>query len=190
MVDKAINPGQEVRNDQMLANAPNLFAPLFVVGDPSVLWLQLDAAESDLPSLELGQSLRIYSKAFPGKTFAGKVQNIGAEMDPATRTVKVRGVVENPDKLLKAEMYVAVDVVRDETQVPRAGVEIPSKAVFTIDDKSYLFVELSPGKFERRRVEIGTEKDGVVPVLTGVAAGENVVAEGALLLEAVLEPTD
>jgi len=188
VVERSINRGQEVRSDQMLANAPNLFAPLFVVGDPAVLWLQLDAAEADISSLELGQKLRIYSKAFPGKVFAGVVQNIGDEMDPATRTVKVRGVVQNPDRQLKAEMYVMVDVLRREARVPGAGVEIPSKAVFTIEEKSYLFVEVSPGTFERRPVEIGTEKDGKVPVLSGVAAGEKVVAEGGLLLQAVLEP--
>jgi cobalt-zinc-cadmium efflux system membrane fusion protein len=190
VVERSINPGQEVRNDQMLANAPNLFAPLFVVGNPRELWLQLDAAESDLPSLELGQALRITAKAFEGKVFTGVVQNIGDEMDPTTRTVKVRGVVQNPNRELKAEMYVSVDVVRDESKVAQAGVEIPSKAVFTVDQKPYLFVERSPGRFERRLVEIGTEKDGKVPVLAGVIAGEKVVAEGGLLLQAVLDPAD
>jgi cobalt-zinc-cadmium efflux system membrane fusion protein len=190
VVERSINPGQEVRSDQMLANAPSLFAPLFVVSDPGVLWLQVDAAESDLPSLELGQHLNIYSKAFPGQVFSGTIQRIGSEMDPSTRTVKVRGVVQNPDGRLKAEMYVSVDVARDETQVAGAGVEIPSKAVFTIDDKSYLFVELAAGRFERRQVQIGTEKDGKIPVLSGVAAGEKVVAEGSLLLEAVLDPSN
>jgi membrane fusion protein, heavy metal efflux system len=190
VVEKNINPGQEVRADQMLANATNLFAPLFVVSDPTKLWLQVDAAETDLADLQPGQRIRITSKAFPGRVFNGAVANIGPSLDPTTRTVRVRGVVENPETLLKAEMYVSVDVVRDESKVAQAGVEVPSKAIFTIDRKSYLFVELSPGRFERRQVEIGTEKDGKVPVLAGVGAGQKIVVEGGLLLQAVLDPSN
>jgi cobalt-zinc-cadmium efflux system membrane fusion protein len=85
---------------------------------------------------------------------------------------------------------VSVDVLRDESKVAQAGVEVPSKAIFTIDQKSYLFVELSPGRFERRQVEIGTEKDGEVPVLAGVGAGQRIVSEGGLLLQAVLDPSN
>ncbi len=189
VISRNLNPGQEVRNDQMLANAPNLFAPLFVVGDPRVLWLQLDAAESDLTALAPGQQLVVTTRAFPGETFHGSIQSIAPEMDPATRTVKVRGVVQNPDLRLKAEMYVMVDVVRDESKVAGAGVDIPAKAVFTVENQTYAFVQLAPGRFERRRIEIGTESDGQVPVMKGITAGEQVVAEGGLLLQAVLDPT-
>lgn len=190
VIERTINPGQEVRADQMLANAANLFAPLFVVSDPTRLWLQVDASEADIAELQAGEALRVRSNAFPGRLFAGSITNVAPELDPATRTVRVRGVVENPDNLLKAEMYVAVDVVRDESKVARAGVEIPSRAIFTIDQKSYLFVEVAPGTFERRQVEIGTEKDGRVPVRSGVSEGERVVADGGLLLQAVLDPAN
>ena len=188
VVERNINPGQEVRADQMLANATNLFAPLFVVSNIGRLWLQVDAAESDLADLQPAQKVRVTANAFPGRVFSGTVTNIAPSLDPATRTVRVRAVVDNPDLLLKAEMYVSVDVVREESRVAAAGVLLPSKAIFTVDRKSYLFVELAPGQFERRQVEIGTEKDGAVPVTSGVAAGARVVTDGGLLLQAVLEP--
>jgi len=190
VVERNINPGQEVRADQMLANATNLFAPLFVVSDPTRLWIQVDASETDLASLVPGQRLRVVSKAFPERVFEGAVVNIGPSLDPSTRSVRVRGEVRNPDNLLKAEMYVTVDVEREVSKVAQAGVETPSKAVFTIDKKTYLFVELAPGQFERREVMIGTEKDGKVPIRSGIAAGERVVTEGALLLQAVLDPAN
>jgi cobalt-zinc-cadmium efflux system membrane fusion protein len=190
VVERNINPGQEVRADQMLANATNLFAPLFVVSDPTRLWIQVDAAETDLASLLPGQKLHVVSKAFPDRVFDGAVVNIGPSLDPSTRSVRVRGEVYNPGNLLKAEMYVTVDVVREVSTVAQAGVEIPSKAVFTIDRKTYLFAELSPGQFERREVVIGTEKDGKVPIRSGIAAGQRVVTEGALLLQAVLDPAN
>jgi cobalt-zinc-cadmium efflux system membrane fusion protein len=188
VVDKNINPGQEVRADLMLANAPSLFVPLFVVSDPAKLWLQVDVAESDLSSLQAGQKLQIHSRAFPDRVFDGVVSKIGDSMDSSTRSIKVRGVVNNPDKLLKAEMYVTVDVSQDITKIAAAGVEIPSKAVFMKGNDSYLFIEQAPGEYLRKHVTLGTEKDGKVPVFEGVNPGQKVVVEGALLLQAVVEP--
>ena len=188
LVEKNINPGQELRADLMLANAPNLFAPIFVVSDPAKLWLQIDVAESDLSSLQPGQHLQISSRAFPGRVFDGKVDNLGATMDPATRTIKVRGVVNNSDKLLKAEMYVMVEVAQNPDQAGQMGVEVSSKALFMKGDDSYLFIEESPGNFQRKLVKVGVEKDNKVPVLEGVNAGQKVVTEGALLLQALVEP--
>jgi cobalt-zinc-cadmium efflux system membrane fusion protein len=188
LVEKNINPGQELRADLMLANAPNLFAPNFVVSDPARLWLQVDVAESDLSSLKAGQALQVSSPAFPGKVFHGVVDRIGDTMDPATRTVKVRGIVNNPNKLLKAEMYVLVDVVEDSSKAGRLGVEVSSKALFMKGDDSFVFIEESPGNFQRKHVVVGVEKDNKVPVLEGLDAGQKVVTEGALLLQAVLEP--
>ena len=190
VVDRNINPGQEVRNDQMLANAPSLFAPLFVVSDPTVLWLQLDASEADIAMLQPGQKLVVRARAFPDREFEGVVDKIGESMDPNTRAAVVRGVVQNPDKVLKAEMYVLVDVVRDASKVAQAGVEISSKAIFMADNQNYLFVESAPGQFERRKVTVGVEKDGKIPVTEGVSAGQKVVTEGALLLQSIVDPAN
>jgi cobalt-zinc-cadmium efflux system membrane fusion protein len=189
LVDKNINPGQELRADLMLANAPNLFAPSFVVSDPTKLWVQVDVAESDLSALQPGQRLQVSSRAFPGKVFDGVVDRIGATMDPSTRTVKVRGIVNNPDKLLKAEMYVLADVVEDSAKAGTLGVEISSKALFMKGDDSFVFVEDSPGTFERKQVKVGIEKDSKVPIYEGISPGQKVVTEGALLLQALVEPS-
>ena len=189
LVDKNINPGQELRADLMLANSPTLFAPSFVVSDPTKLWLQLDVAESDLPALHPGQSLQIHSRSFPDKTFDGVVDRIGATMDPNTRTIKARGIVNNPDKLLKAEMYVLVDVVEDASQAGQLGVEVSSKALFMKGDDSFIFLEDSPGTYERKQVKVGTEKDSKVPIYEGVSPGQKVVTEGALLLQSLVEPS-
>jgi cobalt-zinc-cadmium efflux system membrane fusion protein len=188
VVDKNINPGQEVRPDQMLANMPNLTAPLFVVSDPSHLWLQIDVSDADLTLLEPKERLRIYTLAYPDKVFDGTVSRIGDTFDALTRTVKVRGVIENPQNLLKAEMYVTVDVVQNPHETKDA-VEISAKATFMKDNNYYLFMEESPGHFVRRQVTLGVEKDGKVPVFAGLKPGERVVTEGCLLLEALVDPT-
>jgi membrane fusion protein, heavy metal efflux system len=189
VVDKNINPGQELRADLMLANAPNLFAPSFVVSDPTKLWLQLDVAESDLPSLQPGLRLQIHSRSFPDKIFDGVVDRIGDTMDPSTRTVKMRGIVNNPDKLLKAEMYVLVDVVQAASKAGEMGVEVSSKALFMKGDDSFVFLQDAPGTFERKQVKVGIEKDSKVPIYEGISPGQKVVIEGALLLQSLVEPS-
>jgi len=188
VVDKSINPGQEVRPDMMLANVGPITNPLFTVSDPTTLWLQVDVAESDLPSLQIGLPLKIMCKAFPNKTFDGVITKIGDTMDPATRTVKVRGVVNNPDTLLKAEMYVIVNVLEDVAKLAKAGVDVPSTALFMKKEESFLFIEESPGQYRRQKVKVGVEQDNKVTVYEGLKAGQKVVTEGALLLQVVVEP--
>lgn len=188
VVDKNVNVGQELRADLMLANSPNLFSPIFTVTDPSKLWLQVDVAEAALTALQPGERLEISSPAYPGKVFEGVLDKIGATMDPATRTVKVRGIVANPDRLLKAEMYVLVDVVQAGEQAGALGVEVTAKALFMKGDQSFVFVETAPGTFQRKEVKVGVEQDDKIPIYEGVTAGQKVVTEGALLLQALVEP--
>jgi cobalt-zinc-cadmium efflux system membrane fusion protein len=192
IVERNVNPGQEIRPDQMLANVPQFTAPLFVVSDPAGLWLQLDVSESDISVLERGQQLRVVSRAYPGRIFEGRLENVGDSLDPATRAVKVRGTVDNTERLLKAEMYVTVDVVAGTQKTDRTQVEIPAKAVFMNprDNQYYVFIERSPGQFERKLVKTGGENDGQTLILEGVIIGQRVVTDGCLLLEAMLESTD
>jgi cobalt-zinc-cadmium efflux system membrane fusion protein len=190
VVDKGINPGQELRPDMMLGNVPQTYNALFTVSDPAKLWLQVDVAAEDLPSLESGQSLTVHCSSFPEKTFSGTVDKIGATLDPATRTVKVRGVIANPDQLLKAEMYVTVDVAQATDKLADAGLNVPASSVFMMDSQYYLFVEETPGKFKRHQIKVGTEGDGKIPVIDGIAAGQKVVSEGALLLQSIVNPAN
>jgi len=117
------------------------------------------------------------------------VDRIGDTMDPTTRTIKIRGIVNNPDKMLKAEMYVLVDVVQNSSKAGEMGVEVPSKALFMKGDDSFVFLEDSPGTYERKQVKVGIEKDNKVPIYEGVNPGQKVVTEGALLLQSLVEPS-
>jgi cobalt-zinc-cadmium efflux system membrane fusion protein len=182
LVEKNVTPGQEVRPDQMLANTPQFTAPLFTVTDPSKLWIQIDATEIDLPHLKPGSEFTFTSRAFPQKTFTGRVDIVSEYLDPATRTLKIRGTVDNRDRALKAEMFVNVNLPGDE--VP--GTSVPSKAVFLKGEKHYVFIEAQPGHFARQEVKIGNEQNGHVVVLAGVQPGQRVVTEGCVLLQQTL----
>jgi membrane fusion protein, heavy metal efflux system len=187
VVEKNVNPGQEVRADAMLANAQQFFSPLFVVTDPTRLWIYLDATEQDLPNLKPGQELRIHAQAFPDLVFTGKLELVSDFVDPTSRIIKVRGSLENAQRLLKAEMFVSADLpaVASLTR----GTDVPAKAVFFKIDKRYVFVEEMPGQFQRREVHVGPEHDGMILVLDGVQPGQRVVTDGCLLLDYVIEST-
>ena len=181
VVERNLSPGQEVRSDQMLANAPQFFAPLFVVSDPGKLWVMVDASDRDLAALRPGTPLTVRSPAFPERTFPGEVEWISDSLDPATRMVRVRGRIENPERRLKAEMFVAVEF--ESAGLP--GVDVPATAVFTKGEKSFVYVEEQPARYVRREVEAGAQRDGKIALRHGLRAGERVVTSGSLLLDEI-----
>jgi len=185
VAERAVSPGQEVRPDQILASEAQVLRPLFVVTDPTRLWVWLDVAEVDLAELRPGQELSLRSRAYPGRRFDGVIDLVGASLDPATRTVRVRGSVANPEGLLKAEMYITADVT-DGDGTP-TGVELPSKALFLEGERRFVFVEEAPGRFRRQPVTVGPERGGRSAVLEGVQPGQRVVTEGNLLLEQLVD---
>jgi cobalt-zinc-cadmium efflux system membrane fusion protein len=169
VVERNITPGQEVRPDQMLANAPQLFAPLFVVTDPSRLWVQLDLPERDLDALKPDIMIAVTPMGAPGRGYPGRITTIAGAVDPTTRTVKARGTVENPGQLLKAEMLVSVTV--------------PGTAARAL----VVFVEEWPGRYRRTEVQVGAGQNGMIPVQAGLHAGERVIVSGSLLLEQLFQ---
>jgi len=183
LVEENISPGQEIRSDLMLANAQPFINPQFVVTDPTRLWLFLDVSELDATSLTPGQKVFVHTPAYPDKLFPGQLEVIGHELDPTTRTIKARCLVDNADHLLRAEMYVTVDVTANGP----AGVEVPTKAVFLNGAQHCVFVETAPGQFERRTVKPSVESNGHIAILDGITSGQRVVSEGCLLLESILE---
>jgi membrane fusion protein, heavy metal efflux system len=174
VVERNINPGQELRPDLQLSNSP----AMFVITDPSRLWVQLDAAESQLASLKSGQAVQLRSAAWPEETFTAILETIADFIDPASRTVKVRGSVENRGRKLKGEMFVTAEL----QDVPRARLQLPEKALVLAGGSYYVYVEETPGRFARLEVKIDAVRDGVASVASGVNLGQKVVIDGNLFL--------
>ena len=179
VVERNLSPGQEVRPDN-----PNPPVPLFVLSDPASLWYQLDAQDLDLAYLKRGMTINLTSPAFAGETFAGTLDQIGDAIDPVSRTMKVRGHLANPQRKLKAGMFISA-------QIPREGqsaLQVPSNAVFLQGDKYYSFVAVSPTRFTRREVKPGAESNGQMLIFAGLARGDKVVTDGALQLQQIMQP--
>ena len=174
VVERNLSAGQEVRPDQ---GGPGNQA-LFVVSDPSVLWVQIDARESDTESLKPGTKISLTLPNFPGQTFEAKISATGDFIDSNTRSIKVRAVIDNSKRQLKAEMLGTARVDRKLA----AGVLVPASAVQLRGTEHWAYVQTEPGVFEPRLVKLGYEGLQEVLIVDGVKAGESVVKDNSLLL--------
>ncbi len=174
VVDRNINPGQELRPDQSGPGVP----PLFVISDPSSLWVQIDARESEAATVTVGSKFGLKVQAFPDLTFEGTVIAVSDSIDPTTRTIKVRGITQNPSRKLKAEMLATAVLQRQMGE----GVLIPASAVVLRGTEQYVYEEVEPGVFEPRKVKLSYDGPTEVIVSSGLEVGDRVVATNPLLL--------
>jgi membrane fusion protein, heavy metal efflux system len=178
VVERNINPGQEVRPDQTGPGVP----ALFTVTDPSVLWVLIDARESESATLRPGAPFVLRIASLPGLQVQGRVAAVSDAIDPNTRTIKVRGVVANPTRVLKAEMLATAHTEKHVNQ----GLVVPAGAVTLQGTRHQVFVQTAPGVFESREVGVMLEGPTEVVLSEGVKKGERVVSQNALLLTRLL----
>lgn len=171
VVERNLSAGLEVRPDQ---SGP----ALFVISDPNSLWIEIDAREADIAAIQLGTEFALTLPNLPGQSFKAKVVTTGDFIDANSRTVKVRGLIDNRARLLKAEMLGTAHIEREV----KAGVLVPASAVQLRGTEHWCYVEIEPGIFEARQVEVGHEGLKEVLVTAGVKPGERVVKENSLLL--------
>jgi cobalt-zinc-cadmium efflux system membrane fusion protein len=129
-------------------------------------------------SLRVGSTFDLVVAALPGQKFEGRVTAASDFIDPTSRTIKVRGVVANPQRLLKAEMLATARVQRELGE----GVIVPASAVILRGNRQFVFVQVSPGVFDGREVTRTYEGASVAVISSGLKVGEQVVSDNALLL--------
>ena len=174
IVDMKINPGQEVRADIQLAGVADLVKPMYTISDPAHLWVQLDVPEGQLNLLKPGDPVNFRTPAYPDKVFAGKLAVVGTSLDPQTRVAYARATVDNSEGLLRAEMYVTVQLPHADNE--EAAVEVPASAVFFQDGKYYVVAQSGQQKFDVHEVSIVHEGSaGVSVVVRGIPVGQRVV---------------
>jgi cobalt-zinc-cadmium efflux system membrane fusion protein len=174
VVERNLNPGQEVRSDQTGPGVP----ALFVVTDPSSLWVQIDARESEIGMVRAGAKFELSVPSLPGQKFEARVVAASDFIDPMTRTIKIRALVPNPKRILKAEMLATAQF---EMKF-KGGVVVPASAVLLSGARHTVFVQPRAGEFEPRTVELAYEGPREVVIASGLQSGEQVVADNVLLL--------
>jgi cobalt-zinc-cadmium efflux system membrane fusion protein len=128
----------------------------------------------------LDQPVEVSVGALPGRRFDAKVTGIDAGLDPATRRLTVRAEVQDPEHLLKPEMFATFHIALGE---PKRSVAVPAGAVVHRGSEASVWVALDGNRFILRRIATGVRSDGMLEVMEGVNAGERVVTGGALFID-------
>ncbi len=153
---------------------------LYMVADLQKVWVYADIYEYELPWVKVGDPAEIRLTAVPGRVFKGEVVYVYPYADAKTRTVKVRLEFDNPDLVLRPELFANATI---HTRPKKAVLAIPSEAVVRTGLKEHVFVVRGPGKFEPRSVTLGVPSNGMVEVVAGLSEGEEVVVSSQFLID-------
>lgn len=171
VLDVGTGPGELQRS---LDNA----TAIATIANIDSIWVVGDLYPRDQGKVHAGQSAAITVNGYTGMTLHGTVANISDSVDPVSLTLKVRVVLPNPQHRLKPDMYANMTLTGDTRDV----IAVPSTAVIQNGNESFVFVESTPGKYQRRNVvlaSMGTETDEVAQ---GLNDGDTVVSQGAELV--------
>jgi membrane fusion protein, heavy metal efflux system len=171
VVERNVSPGQLLQPGATQA---------FVISDMSSVWILANVYQSDLAYVKVGDAVAVQTDSYPD-IFHGKISFLSPALDPNTRTLQARLVVDNPGGKLKNNMYCFATVTAGVIQ---NAIAVPDAAILR-DDQNQPFVYVATGsnQFGRRGVEIGQSQAGQTQVLKGLSAGEKVVGNGSLFLQ-------
>ncbi len=171
VVDRLVSPGQVLQAGSTQA---------FTISDTRTVWVLANIYQADLAYIHTGDRVTVQTDAYPN-TFHGRISYVSPALDPNTRTLQARIVVDNPGDKLKRDMYVTVNVTAGI--IPNA-ISVPDASILRNDENQpFVYVEASPGTFGRRQVTIGQSQSGKTQILSGLAPGEKVAADGSLFLQ-------
>lgn len=152
---------------------------LYTVADLSKVWVYANVFQDAVGRLRPGDPAQVTVDAYPGREFNGRVDQILPQVDPATRTVRVRLIFRNPDVMLKPGMYVKVDI-----NLPFGRqLVIPASAVLQSGSRAIAFIDHGDGNLEPREIQTGPQIDDSVIVLKGLQPGDHVVSSANFLVD-------
>ena len=161
---------------------------IYTIADLSTVWIMLDAYESDLALIHLGQRVTFEAEAFPGRTFRGTVQFIHPTLDKETRTSKIHVIVPNRNGRLMPEMLVTA-VVHSGIGKGSAPLVIPASAPLITGKRAVVYVADAgkEGTFEGREIVLGPRAGDYYIVREGLSEGEHVVTHGNFKIDSALQ---
>ena len=171
IVERDVSPGQLLQAGATQA---------FIISDMGSVWVLANIYQSDLSAVHVGDQVAVQTDSYPDK-FQGKISFISPALDPTTRTLQARIVVENPGEKLKNNMYVTATV---NAGAEMNAIAVPDSSVLRDDENQpFVYVASSSNQFGRRPVEIGQSEAGKTQILKGLSPGDKVVGDGSLFLQ-------
>jgi membrane fusion protein, copper/silver efflux system len=154
---------------------------LFRIVDHDVVWVMADIAERDLSLVAVGQKVAVHPRAYPNRVFSGEISLIYPHMNPETRTERVRIELQNPEDLLRPDMYADVEIATG-TEAP--VLTVSDTAVIDSGARQVVLIDKGDGRFEPRPVKIGRRGDGFVEIKEVAEEGDKVVVAANFLIDA------
>ncbi|MGC5778560.1 efflux RND transporter periplasmic adaptor subunit [Methylobacterium sp. NFXW15] len=154
--------------------------PQFVIGDLSTVWLVANVRESEIPKIKIGQEVEAKVAGFGNRVFKARVNYMAASLDPATRRLSVRSEVDNPDRVLRPEMFATYTIVTGKGE---PSPSVPLSAVVYEGGRTHVWVARPDGAVEARDLQLGLINGDNAQVVSGLAAGEQIVTRGALFID-------
>ena len=171
VVERQVSPGQVIQAGQTQA---------FTISDLGTVWVLANVYQNDLSSVHVGDDVVVETDAY-AQIFHGRISYLSAALDPNTRTLQARIVVDNPGEKLKRDMYCTVTVTAGAISNALA---VPDAAVLHDDENQpFVYVATTANQFARRAVSIGQSQNGTTQILSGLSPGDRIVGDGGLFLQ-------
>ncbi|RAM63656.1 cytochrome C peroxidase [Herbaspirillum rubrisubalbicans] len=171
VVEKHLGLGEAVRED---ANA-------FLISDLSSVWAEIIVSPKDMQVVRVGEKVVVQATALSASA-QGKISYVGSLIGEQSRTAKAHVVLPNTGEIWRPGLFVNVEVVSDEAQVP---VAVAADAIQTVDGKNVVFVRV-PGGFAAQEVTLGRASGKFVEIKSGIDAGTEYAATGSFAIKAEL----
>lgn len=152
---------------------------LYAIADLSTVWVNAEVFQNDLGQVKVGAPVSIIADTYPARTFTGRVDFIYPDVDMATRTARVRIVLQNPIPPLSPGMFVKVSLKSPMGE----QLVIPASGVLQSGTRQIAFVDRGDGYLEPREIELGTRAGDDFVVLKGLRAGEQIVTSANFLID-------
>lgn len=153
---------------------------LYMIADLATVWVYADIYEHELPWVKEGDAVEMRLAGVPDRVFKGHLAFIYPYAEAKTRTIKVRLIFDNVERLLKPDMFADVTIHAGKQA---ESVVIPVESVVRSGVKNQVFVVRGAGKFEPREITTGLSSENDITVLSGLKAGEEVVTSAQFLID-------
>jgi cobalt-zinc-cadmium efflux system membrane fusion protein len=171
IIEKNINNSMEIRTD----NNTNIFT----ISELDDVWVMANVFETDIAKIKEGFEADVVTVSYPDQPFHGKIDKIYNFLDPVTKTMQVRIKIDNPQMLLKPEMFATVYVKYKDKE---EKIAVPSAAVIFDNSKNFLLVFKDKYNISVRQVDVYKISGNTTYMASGVAAGEKVISKNQLLI--------
>jgi cobalt-zinc-cadmium efflux system membrane fusion protein len=154
----------------------------FTISDLSTVWVLANVFQADLKYVKSGEDVVVQTDAFPD-SFHGRISYVSPALDPSTRTLQARIVVDNPGEKLKRDMYCTVIVTAGEL---KNALVVPNAAILRDDNNEpFVYALTGTNHVGRRDVVLGQAQSNETQIVKGISAGDKVAGDGSLFLQVV-----